>query len=439
MMSVESLAPRLQRIFGPVAEVAARESGCLRRQRVFTGASLCQSLVFGWLAAPHATLDGLCHAAALCQAPVTPQGLDQRFTPALADCLRRVLAEAILEVVSGTPVAIPVLHRFPAVVVLDSSVLRLPDILKTVWQGCGGRLLSGAALKLSVRLDLAQGTLDGPILTGGRVHDRTAAKAHTPLPAGALEIADLGYFSLERFATLTAQGAHYLSRLRADTSLVDPTGTVWQPHALLEAQGTPVVDLAVRLGRSRRVPSRLIAVRVPQEVANERRRKLRYAAKREGRTPRQATLALAAWTVFVTDLPTEQLSVHEALALGRARWQIELLFKLWKTEGALRTSRGHHPDRVHCEILAKLLALLVQHWLLITTSWHIPDRSVTKAAQAIRHLALPLVATLHSRTQCTRILALIARSVQAGCHINRRKTKPNTYQRLLAPALGALS
>lgn len=439
MMSVESLAPCLQRIFGPVAEAAARESGCLRRRRVFTGASLCQSLVFGWLAAPHATLDGLCHAAALCQAPVTPQGLDQRFTPALADCLRRVLAEAILEVVSGTPVAIPVLQRFPAVVVLDSSVLRLPECLKTVWQGCGGRLLSGAALKLSVRLDLGDGTLDGPILRAGRVHDRTAAQAHTPLPAGALEIADLGYFSLERFATLTAQGAHYLSRLRADTSLVDAAGTVWQPHALLAAQGTPVVDLPIRLGRSQRLPSRVIAVHVPQEVANERRRKLRRAAQREGRTPRQATLALAAWAVFVTDLPADQLAVEEALALGRARWQIELLFKLWKTEGALRTSRGHHPDRVHCEILAKLLALLVQHWLVITATWHLPNRSLTKAAQAVRQLALPLVATLHDLDQCARILPLIGRSVQAGCRLNTRKTKPNTCQRLLHPSLEGLT
>ena len=39
-------------------------------------------------------------------------------------------------------------------------------------------------------------------------------------------------------------------------------------------------------------------------------------------------LALAGWTLFATNVPSDRLTVREALMLGRARWHIELLFKL---------------------------------------------------------------------------------------------------------------
>src|SRR5262249_28717415 len=48
--------------------------------------------------------------------------------------------------------------------------------------------------------------------------------------------------------------------------------------------------------------------------------------------------------------------------LRRLRWQIELLFRLWKDEGQVDQTRGRKPERVLCELLAKLLGQVVQHW-----------------------------------------------------------------------------
>ena len=56
-------------------------------------------------------------------------------------------------------------------------------------------------------------------------------------------------------------------------------------------------DEPLRLGLEERLPCRLLAVRAPQAVADERRRKLRAAAKREGRVPTRERLALCAWTL----------------------------------------------------------------------------------------------------------------------------------------------
>ncbi len=48
--------------------------------------------------------------------------------------------------------------------------------------------------------------------------------------------------------------------------------------------------------------------------------------------------------------------------LVRERWQIELLFKLWKPYGCLDEWRTSHPWRILCEVDAKLMGLLLQHW-----------------------------------------------------------------------------
>lgn len=117
---------------------------------------------------------------------------------------------------------------------------------------------------------------------------------------------------------------------------------------------------------AQRLTGRLVAVRVPSQVAEERRRKLRAEAKDDGRTPSARQLALCDWVIFLTNVPSERLSVAEVLVLARARGQIELLFKLWKSYGRVDESRSAKPYRILCEVYAKLLIMLMQHWVAIT-------------------------------------------------------------------------
>jgi hypothetical protein len=142
------------------------------------------------------------------------------------------------------------------------------------------------------------------------------------------------------------------------------------------------------LGETQRQPARLLAGRVPPAVAAERRRRLRATARKKGRTVRARRLAVAAWTMLVTNVPAERLTVREALVLGRARWHIELLFKLWKSQGRVDESRSLKPWRILCEVYAKLLAMVVQHWLFLVSCWAYPHRSLTKAAQTVQKHAL---------------------------------------------------
>lgn len=437
MASVPRVATALQTVLTATADAAAHRCQVIKRQRKFSGAALCQTLVFGWLARPTASLSELCRAATDVGVQISRQGIDRRLrgngATRLAAMLLEVLQAAVDQVLVGDAVACVVLARFPAVLVEDSSVLPLPPALVADWQGCGGAPgTSGAALKLVLRWNLANGRLIGPLLAPGRVHDGVLADAH-PLPTGSLYLADLGYFGLARFARLDAAGVGYLSRLRARTTIVDAAEQSWRPGAFLARHAPQQLDCRVHLGAGAQCPVRLLAVRLPQQVADERRRVLRAAAQREGRTPEADTLLLCSWTVLITNLPVEQLSLAEALALARARWQIELIWRLWKHDGGLKTSRSAQPEHILVELYAKLIGLLVQHWLMLTTTVPLLAVSRVSLAALIRHHASALARALHTGHGLHRALRTLRTAVHPGCRLTTRKQHPSTWHRLLDP------
>ena len=422
MSSLPQVADAMQHVLTTVAEAAARATGCVQRQREFSGPSWVQTLVFGCLGSPPPSLETLVHTAAALGVTVTPQAVDQRFTAEGAACLEQVRAAAVAAVVAAEPVAIPLLARFTGVYVLDSTSIALPAALAAVWPGCGnGAQPTAATLKLGVRLELITGALDGPTLHAGRTHDRVIALATAPLPAGALRLADLGFWKREDLRDIAAGGGFWLSRLPAQVAVFDAAGARWEVGALLARQAADAVDLSVTVGVEHRLPARLLAQRVPLAVAEERRRKLPAAAKRRGQAVSAARLALADWLIFVTNVPMDRLSQAEALVLARARWQIELLFKLWKSGcGQLDASRSAQPWRVLCELYAALIAMVLQHWTLLLGCWAVPNRSLIKAAQVVRQHALALALALPSRRRLRATLAALCTCLAVGCRLNPR-------------------
>jgi hypothetical protein len=434
MASIAEVAPAIERILSTVADQMARTSHFVQRKSKLTGAVFVQTLVLSWLHKPRASLAELSQTAAQLGVAITPQGLAERFTDRASILLEEVVNAAVTEVIAADPVAIPILRRFSAVTVQDSSTLTLPPELAGIWRGCGGSGPEGeAALKIQVRYDLLSGRLEGPLLEDGRAADPRTPLQTRPQASGTLRLQDLGYFRLELLADLSAQGIFWLSRLLVNTTVRSPDGQPLDLPQTLPRIPEAIFDQPVQLGVEQRLPARLLAVRVPQAVADQRRRKLRTDARRHGRTVSLARRRLADWTILVTNVPPDRLTVPEALVLYRARWQVELLFKLWKQHGLLDTSTSAQPWRVLCELYAKLLAVLIQHWICLTGCWAFPDRSLVKAAQAVRSSAVLLAAALTGAFPLSFALAQIQRRLAApGCRLNPRKTAPNTSQLLLA-------
>jgi Transposase DDE domain len=430
---IAQLAHSLQSILTTGANQAARDSHFIRRQRKLTGASFVQGLVFSWLDDPEATLGDLAQTVATVGTPVSPQALDQRFGPAAADCLRRVLQQAVSQVVQVQPSALPLLRRFAGVYLLDSSLVELPAALAEVWPGCGGRSLQQgkAALKLQACWELTSAQLQGLTLHAGRQSETHGPLAVQPLPKGSLRLADLGYFNLKILRQYSDRGVYWLTRLQPRTSVWVQGQRIADLTRWLKNQGQRV-DQDVTLGVEQ-LPCRLLAVRVPAAVAAKRRRRLLRKAQKKGRRPSAQQLALAAWNLYVSNVPQTLLTLEEALVVTRCRWQVEVLFKHWKSDGQVDEWNSSKPYRILCEVYAKLLALVLEHWILAVSGLQTPKQSVRRAARKVRQHALHLASVLADGEALIGVLSLLQRCIQGSPPINKRRSRPATFQLLDSP------
>lgn len=429
---IPEIAEAMWNVLTVEANYAGRASQFIKRKRKLSGASFVQSLVFGYLAQPAATTDELRQASSAVGVEITRQGIDKRFGSESAHCLEMVLQASVKQVIKATPVEVDILKRFTAVHLVDSSTIVLPDSLSEIWQGCGGSSEENtqSSVKLCVDIDLLSGALDGPILQSGREHDRQALSQHQDLPAGSLVIRDLAYFDLDDFEQMKVENRYYLSRLKAKTKLFTQAGQPLDLVAYLNKTSADEIDCEVQLGLEKRLDCRLIAVRVPDEVAEQRRKRLEEEARKKGQAISQERLALIHWTIYVTNVPIELLSVEEVLVLGRCRWQIEMLFKLWKSDGQIDASRSENPWHILTEFYAKLIAVLLQHWLFLTELWDHPERSLHQASQLIQKHAFHLASMFHHFEDLCRAITIVQRGL-AGCRMTKCKRKRHTYELLL--------
>ena len=309
----------------------------------------------------------------------------------------------------------------------------LPNALQEVWAGCGGSNSYGqSALKLQVRLDLSTGRLLGPFLDHGRVPDSNSRVQRAPVPLGALRIADLGYFRLDTFRELAEQGGYFLSRFKVGTKLYQADRDQLDLLAWLTNPARHRIDQPVLVGRSHHLPARLLAVRVPPAVQAQRRRQLKDQGRKKRQPLSRVRLALCDWTILITNAPQSRLSLDEALVLARTRWQIELLFKLWKQQGGLEQWRSKQPWRILYEVYAKLIAMIILHWTLLSCCWIYPHRSLVKAAQTVRAYALMLASSMTGMLAASAVIEQIGLCLSRGCRIERRHKRPSAWQLLLA-------
>jgi len=433
MNKVAYVGEQLQQILQERANALAKESGCVVRVTKFSGATLLHTLVFGFQQHPDASLEQLASTAQLGNVSVTDTAVDKRFTEACAQFLHRVLEEMTSVVVQAAhEVPLKLVRRFSAVILEDSSSIALPDELAQIWQGCGGKQAhTAAAVKLHTRWELKRGQIQGPQLTDGRSSDQASPFKDEEVVAGSLLISDLGYFNLRRMAARQQAGGYTLSRLKAGIALFTREGKrVHVNSTLLPPRVGQMKELQVLVGASERLPMRLLLLRVPKEVAEQRREDLRADAKRRGEAVSQEALRLADWTMLLTDVPTKRLRFEEALVLLRERWQMELLYKLWKQYGKVDEWRTSNPWRVLCELYAKLIGVLLQQWLIILFAWHDPQRSLVKLAQVVRDTSWILMDALARKRSVRSALQLIGRRMRSGCQMNKRKKHPNSAQLL---------
>jgi hypothetical protein len=246
-------------------------------------------------------------------------------------------------------------QSFGRVLLHDSTVEALPEHLAKSFPGSANQRTQrlGAALKLQFVCDLLRAEVLHVGISGFRRNDQASASDILELlRPNDLVIRDLGYFVLDVFKQIDDKGAFFLSRYRHDVLVSDPA-TQKPLNLAKELRHGRLFDRQILLGRDR-MPVRLVALPVPEALANERRR--RAKTNRDQRlNPSKATLYLLGWNIFVTNVPRKIWPPKLLLTVYRLRWRIEVVFKAWKSHLGLRHLNCRSLDMLRLSLLVKLL------------------------------------------------------------------------------------
>jgi hypothetical protein len=407
MTTILQLHPILQNLFTDRANTIARQTGFIRRQRKLTGAQFLQGVVFGWLHHPQATRQQLHQSLRLTGSDVCASGFEQRFTPQAVLFLQAMVQEAMAEVFEAEGI-VSILDRFQGLYLTDSTRLEGPSV----------------PMKIAARLELQRGALQLS-LEDLKTHDNVTQVCEQSLPRGALHIGDLGFFDLSRFAQWSQAGVAWLSRYKVGTTLYRSSGEPLNVLAVLAGRSKPL-SLSVLVGRRQQVCAQLVAQRVSESLYQQRLQRLRQRASRKQHPLSARQVLLAGWIIYLTSV--SDLSFAQVHTLYRARWQIECLFKRWKSLAHLAHSPTTDPCRQACERLAKLLAVLVAHWVSQASAWTKPHLSRYHVFQTIQHMTPLLYLALFRITALLPLLEPILQHLYAATVCSRRKKHPNAVQ-----------
>ena len=379
--------PKWVKVVDELAVEANRICHFSQRQRNLDAASFVKLLVWEWFAQPQASLNQLAALGSHLHQLITPQAIDERLNSRAIMLLMQVLEGVLHRQVLVPSLPSKRLGQFNGIYITDSTQLSLPSALNFLFAGQG----SGAQVKVQLCLDYLSGSVSGLELEAGRTPDQKCLLPVKRGQAGSLHLFDLGYFKQDHLAMLRQQEAFYVTRYQSQTAIYsDQTGEPIDVLKWLRATHTQDTEINVTLGARIHTPLRLIVHRLPRKVAAARRRKAKRKALNDGKTCSAAYLALQGWNLYLTNLPTEWTS-QDIQNLYKLRWQIELIFRTWKSQLRLAHFGQWRIERVLCQLYAHLIGCVLSHAL--TADWRCPEGveySPVKLLQLLQHYFLTI-------------------------------------------------
>jgi hypothetical protein len=337
------------------------------------------------------------------------------------------------------PIPLELLTQFQAIQLVDSSGIALPDQLAKEFPGAGGDGPK-ASLKLQTIWEFLRGDLSDVILQTGRQPDQSFEGHLAHVARAVLFLCDLGYFKLTSLCSIAAGDGYFVSRLNTKCGLYDPLNQgQFDLLAHLRQSSDDQVELKLLVGKDVKLPCRVLAVRLPFDVVEERRRKAKANARRKGRTLSAQRLTWLEWNVYITNVPVTMLTLRQIVLIYTLRWQIELLFRLWKSEAQLDCVAGRLRERVLCEIYAKLIGLVVFHYLTAPFRWAKRELSPTKAVQTLRRHVIKIAETIGSLPDLLHALNKLFSRWQRFALKDQRRSRLSTCRQIELSAAHALN
>jgi len=272
--------------------------------------------------------------------------------------------------------------HFKAINIKDSSKFLLPSTYNGHYPGFGNFSQSQGVMNIQYEYDILSGNWKTIELTTIKRNDQLdSTLSIDSIAKNELYIRDLGYVTPTYLKAIISKGAYYLNRLPAQAMVYrkkDNRKIDWlRIQQIFRKIGTDALDMEVMVYQKEPISCRMVVERVDDSLYRERIKQAKLSASRHGVGITKEHKARCRYNIFITNIGRDVLLTSKIRQVYYLRWQIELIFKTWKSNIQINKIKKVKKERLECHLLAKLLWTILNWKLLQCCASHlrIRDRS----------------------------------------------------------------
>jgi hypothetical protein len=259
----------------------------------------------------------------------------KRMNKGFLACLQSILEKLFKDELNNKVLAgyktKSIFNSFSEVLLQDSTIISLPDVLHEHYKGSVSMGKQKSSVRIQAVYSLFKGFRFFQISSFTDNDQKASMDILGIVRPGYLIVRDLGYYVIKVFKEIAANGAFFLTRYHHGSNIYHlDTGEIFDLATELTVNTPGIVDTNVLLGKKEQLPCRLIAIKVPQHIAAERRRKVKKDRDKRLNHSKEY-LHLLNWSIFITNVGTETWGWKDIIQAYRTRWYIEIVFKGWKS------------------------------------------------------------------------------------------------------------
>jgi len=376
---------------------------------------------------------------------ITKQSLHERFNKNSVLFLSNAFEKLLRDRISSSH-TLKNCSNFKRILIKDSVCFQIDESLAEYYPGSGGSG-SKASVRIQFEYEILSGTITDISISAFNTQDaKDSITTIELIKQGDLIIRDLAYMHLAVLDKIINKFAYFLCRLNTKTKVYQVKGEKFveinfsKIAKKMRKFDIPRVEEHVYIGEKEKLKVRLVICLMPDAEYNKRIRKAQINAKNKGRQLGKDFRSRASLNLFITNADYDSITTDNAWSLYRLRWQIELMFKIWKSTWEIDEVKKVKKERLECYILSKLLIIVLcwrATWVIAKELYRIENKSLSfiKAFKTLRRYASELKSVFIDRTVSAVDYFVNLYNISRTMHLLEKKGKQESSFELLMKSL----